>query len=101
MGCPGHQLCGLCASAVPASPRPPTAMPPVSNTPAMARLRVRLVFMSGRPLFLAAADGPLERILRPAGAESMGHLPHFVCRLPSGLWCAALDYADLVTRLLV
>jgi XTP/dITP diphosphohydrolase len=52
-------------------------------------------------LFVAAAHGLLKRIVRPAGAESMGHLPHFVCRLPSGLRCAALDYADLVTRLLV
>src|ERR1700722_14591845 len=31
----------------------------------------------------------------------MGHLPHFVHLPPRGLRCAALDYADLVARLLV
>src|SRR5712672_3027630 len=31
----------------------------------------------------------------------MGHLTHFVCPPPHGLRCAALNYDDMVTRLLV
>src|ERR1700760_5104413 len=76
-------------------------MPLVSSMPMTARLTVRLVFMLRCPLLMAASHGHLSRIVRRARAESMGHLTHFGHLPAHGLRCAALNYDDLVTRLLV
>ena len=53
----------------------------------MIRVRVAIgLHIGDAPCSSAAAHGPLEWIVRPAGAESMGHLPHLCagCRVACG-----------------
>ena len=93
MGSPGHQLCGLCAWAVPeASPSPATTTAPVSSAPAMIRLGGLSVFMCDAPSFVAASHGHLLRIMRPTGAESIGNFTYFVPIATVGYWLRSLSW---------
>ena len=69
---------GLAWATAEAGPIPTTATPPVNSAPAMIRFRVLWVLMMRCPFVRRGLAGRLQRILRHAGVENMGHLPHLM-----------------------